>query len=404
MRYQLGPEYISDRAAAVGDSITLQISALAKQMKIEGNDVISFSQGEPDFDTPESIKIAGIEAIQQGKTKYTAVSGIPELKQAIIAKLKRDQGLDYGMDNILVSCGAKHSIFNANMALINPGDEVIIPAPYWVSYPDQVVLAGGVPVIVNTTSATDFKITPDQLQKAVTKKSKVLILCTPSNPTGMLYSKFELKALAEVILKNDLIVYSDEIYEKLIYGGKQHLSIAQISAELKKRTVIINGVSKAYSMTGWRIGYMAASSSIIQAASKIQAQSTSNPTTASQWASVHALNQSEEDMQKMTDAFDKRRMYMVSILTKATELRFYIPHGAFYIFANIRSYIGLSCRSGKVEDSASFCSYLLQEQKVAIVPGSCFGMENFIRLSYSTSMADIEEGIERISHWLKTLK
>lgn len=404
MRYQLGPEYISDRAAAVGDSITMQIGALAKQMKAEGEDVISFSQGEPDFDTPESIKAAGIEAIQQGKTKYTAASGIPELKQAIIAKLQRDQGLDYKEENILVSCGAKQSIFNAHMALLNPGDEVIIPAPFWVSYPEQVVLAGGVPVVAKTSSENWFKLVPENLEKAISKKSKVLILCSPSNPTGMLYSKFEYKALAELILDNDLIVYSDEIYEKLVYGSMKHVSIAQISRELRKRTVIINGVSKAYSMTGWRIGYMAASSSIISAASKVQAQSTSNPTTASQWAAVQALNQPEDDVHKMTAAFDKRRMYMVKILTTATDLQFFIPHGAFYIFASIKAYIGLSCSKGKIEDSTGFCSYLLQEKKIATVPGICFGMENFIRLSYSNSMEEIETGITRLSDWLQTLE
>jgi len=401
--YQLEPEVISHRATAVGDSITLQIGALAKQMKAEGKNVLSFSQGEPDFDTPESIKSAGIEAIQQGKTKYTAASGIPELKEAIIAKLKRDQGLDYQMDNILVSCGAKHSIFNANMALINPGDEVIIPAPYWVSYPDQVVLAGGIPVVVGTSMESGFKITPEQLQKAVTNKSKILILCTPSNPTGMMYSEEELSALAEIVVRNNLIVYSDEIYEKLAYGGKKHFSIAQVSEELKQRTVVINGVSKAYSMTGWRIGYMAAANSIIKAAGKIQAQSTSNPTTSSQWASIYALNETDKDMRKMTAEFNKRREYMVSALNAIPGMSCLMPDGAFYAFANIQSFLGKSSASGKLVDSAGFCNNLLQEQNIATVPGSGFGAEGFIRLSYSTSEADIEEGIGRISQWLKTL-
>lgn len=402
--YQLAPELISHRARAVGDSITLQIGALAKQMKAEGKDVISFSQGEPDFDTPELIKSAGIEAIQQGKTKYTDVSGIPELKEAIIAKLKRDQGLDYQADNILVSCGAKHSIFNAHMALLNPGDEVIIPAPYWVSYPDQVLLAGGVPVIVKTTVLNRFMITAEELKKAITCKSKILILCTPSNPTGMMYSKNELTALAKVIVENNLIVYSDEIYEKLTYSGKKHVSIAQISTEIKQRTVIINGVSKAYSMTGWRIGYMAADSGIIKAASKIQAQSTSNPTTSSQWAAVHALNKAEGEVYKMTNEFNKRREYMIKALFKSPSLECRIPFGAFYVFASIRPYIGMFCASGKLEDSGSFCSYLLKEKSVATVPGSSFGLEGFIRFSYSNSMSEIEEGIDRIKEWLNTLK
>lgn len=402
--YQIGPEVISHRAAAVGDSITLKIGALAKQMKAEGKDVLSFSQGEPDFDTPESIKSVAIKAIEQGKTKYTAASGIPELKQAIIAKLKRDQGLDYREENILVSCGAKHSIFNAHMALINPGDEVIIPAPYWVSYPDQVLLAGGTPVVVNTSMESGFKITPEQLQKALTKKSKILILCTPSNPTGMMYSKEELTALAEVVVQNNLIVYSDEIYEKLAYAGKKHFSIAEVSAELKERTIIINGVSKAYSMTGWRIGYMAAASGIVKAASKIQAQSTSNPTTSSQWASIQALNKAEGDVGKMAAAFDKRRLFMVAALNDIPGVECLTPDGAFYAFPNIQQFIGKRSASGEIVDSASFCNNLLQEQNVATVPGSGFGAEGFIRLSYSTSMTEIETGIGRIREWLSQLK
>lgn len=402
--YQIGPEVISHRAAAVGDSITLKIGAQAKQMKAEGKDVLSFSQGESDFDTPESIKSVAIKAIEQGKTKYTAASGIPELKQAIIAKLKRDQGLDYREENILVSCGAKHSIFNAHMALINPGDEVIIPAPYWVSYPDQVLLAGGTPVVVNTSMESGFKITPEQLQKALTKKSKILILCTPSNPTGMMYSKEELTALAEVVVQNNLIVYSDEIYEKLAYAGKKHFSIAEVSAELKERTIIINGVSKAYSMTGWRIGYMAAASVIVKAASKIQAQSTSNPTTSSQWASIQALNKAEGDVGKMAAAFDKRRLFMVAALNDIPGVECLTPDGAFYAFPNIQQFIGKRSASGEIVDSASFCNNLLQEQNVATVPGSGFGAEGFIRLSYSTSMTEIETGIGRIREWLSQLK
>ena len=401
--YQLQPEVISDRATAVGDSITLRIGALAKQMKAEGKDVLSFSQGEPDFDTPESIKSAGIEAIQQGKTKYTAASGIPQLKQAIITKLQRDQGLDYQEHNIVVSCGAKHSIFNAHMALINPGDEVIIPAPYWVSYPDQVLLAGGVPVIVKTSMASGFKISPEQLQQAVTQKSKIVILCTPSNPTGMMYSEAELRALAEVIVQNNLVVYSDEIYEKLAYGNNRHFSIAQVSDELKARTIVINGVSKAYAMTGWRIGYMAAASGIAKAVNKIQAQSTSNPVTASQWASIEALNNTEHQVQTMTAAFAQRRDFMVAALNGIPGIECLMPDGAFYAFPSIQSFLGKRSASGKLLDSASFCKNLLQEQNIATVPGSGFGAEGFIRLSYSTSMAEIEEGIERMGQWLKTL-
>jgi aspartate aminotransferase len=397
-------EKISRRAKLVGDSITLKIGALAKQMRADGKDVLSFSQGEPDFDTPEPIKAAGIQAVRDGKTKYTAASGLPEIKDAIIAKLKRDQGLDYEPDNILVSCGAKHSIFNAHMALINPGDEVIIPAPYWVSYPDQVTLVGGKPVIIDTNMESEFKITPEQLEKAVSGKTKILLLCTPSNPTGMIYTEAELRALAEVIVAKNLIVYSDEIYEKLIYDGKRHFSIAQVSPELKERTVIINGVSKAYSMTGWRIGYMAASADIVKAANKIQAQSTSNPTTSSQWASICALNEGEEDARKMTAAFDKRRKYMVEALKTIEGMECLLPEGAFYVLPSIQRFLGKSSANGKLVDSATFCKNLLEEQEVATVPGSGFGAEGFIRLSYSTSMEDIEQGIGRIKEWLATLK
>ncbi len=403
LKQELEPDVLSHRAAAIGDSITLKIGALAKQMKAEGENVINFSQGEPDSDTPESIKAAGIKAIQQGKTKYTAASGIPELKQAIIAKLKRDQELDYQEDNILVSCGAKQSIYNAHMALLNPGDEVIIPAPYWVSYPDQVVLAGGVPVIAETSMENNFKLTPKQLQKAISKKSKVLILCTPSNPTGMMYSRDELEALAEVIEQKKLIVYSDEIYEKLVYGHIKHVSIAQISRELQKRTVIINGVSKAYSMTGWRIGYMAADSNIIRAACRIQAQSTSNPTTSSQWASIYALNEAEREVHRMTAALDKRRQYMVTALNAIPGIQCLMPDGAFYVFADIQAFLDKQSVSGRLVDSASFCQNLLQESNVATVPGSSFGTEGYIRLSYSTTMRDIKVGMERIKEWLNGL-
>ena len=401
---QLGPEILSHRTKRIGDSITLKIGALAKQMQVEGKDVLSFSQGEPDFDTPESIKSAGIQAIRDGKTKYTAASGLPEIKQAIIAKLNRDQKLDYKPNNILVSCGAKHTIFNAHMALINPGDEVIIPAPYWVSYPDQVALAGGKPVIINTSIESEFKITAEELEQAVSQKTKAVLLCTPSNPTGMMYTEKELRALGEVIVKNNLIVYSDEIYEKLAYDGKKHFSIAQVSPQLKERTVIINGVSKAYSMTGWRIGYMAAASNIVEAASKIQAQSTSNPTTSSQWASIYALNECEANVHKMTAAFDERRRYIVGALNDIEGMQCLLPDGAFYAFPSIQNFLGRSSVNGKLVDSATFCKNLLEEQNVATVPGSGFGAEGFIRLSYTASMDDIEKGIGRIKQWLDALK
>ena len=402
---QFPSEIISHRANRIQDSITLKIGALAKKKKAEGKPVLSFSQGEPDFDTPEAIKASGIQSILDGKTKYTAASGISELKDAIIDKLKRDQGLDYSPENILVSCGAKHTIFNAHMALINPGDEVIIPAPFWVSYPEQVSLVGGRPVIVNTSMENGFKITAAQLAQAVTPKSKVLLLCSPSNPTGMMYSEKELHALAKVIIKHKLIVYSDEIYEKLAYDGNTHHSIAQISPEMKDRTILINGVSKAYAMTGWRIGYMAAASNIIKAASKIQAQSTSNPTTSSQWAAIYALNNAENQVRDMTAAFDERRKFMVEALNDINGIECLEPEGAFYVFPNIQCFLGKRSNDGKkLVDSATFCECLLEEQNVAAVPGSAFGAEGFIRLSYSSSMEDIEKGIERMRLWLAALR
>ncbi len=401
---KISSESISNRAKNIKDSITLKIGALAKQMRAEGKDVLSFSQGEPDFDTPESIKEVGIQAIQEGKTKYTAAAGIPEIKTAIINKLKRDQGLDYAPENILVSCGAKHSIFNAHMALINPGDEVIIPAPYWVSYPDQVALAEGKPVVVDTTMESGFKIAPEQLEAAITPRSKILMLCTPSNPTGMMYQEDELKALGEVIVKHNLIVYSDEIYEKLAFDGKKHYSIAQVSDELKEGTVLINGVSKAYSMTGWRIGYMAASSTLIKAVNKIQAQSTSNATTSSQWASIQALDAGEGDVQSMVAEFQERRKIMTNALNDIEGVECLLPEGAFYVFPCIKSFIGKSSANGKIEDSAGFCENLLEEVNIATVPGSGFGAEGYIRLSYSCSREDIENGIRRLKEWLATLK
>lgn len=395
---------IAQRASDVSDSITMAISATAQKMKKEGKPVYSFGAGEPDFDTPQRIKQAGIDAIQSGKTKYTAATGIIELKEAVCAKFKADNGLVYTPAQVIISCGAKHSIFNAIMALIDPGDEVIIPAPYWVSYPDQVNLCGGVPVFIETTQETEFKITPQQLRDAITPKTKLFILNSPSNPTGSVYSKSELKALADVIVEKKILVLSDEIYEKLIYGTHTHTSIASFSKEIQDLTLVVNGVAKAYSMTGWRIGYAAGPLPIIKAMGVIQSHSTSNPTTPSQWASVEALIGKGDELAIMRAEFEKRKDVMVRLLNAIPGVKCLDPQGAFYTFPDISAHFGKTTPAGKlISNSAEFCQVLLEEAYVACIPGSGFGAEGFIRLSYATSMSDIEQGLAKLRAWVVSL-
>ncbi len=396
---------ISHRASQTEDSITMAISAMAVQMRKEGKPVISFSAGEPDFKTPIYIQDAGIAAIREGKTTYTAASGIIELKQAICTKLLQDNRLEYKTSNIVVSCGAKQSIYNALMALIDPGDEVIIPVPYWVSYPDQVNLVGGRSVFLPTTEATGFKITAEQLTAAITPKSKLLILCSPSNPTGMVYSRKELEAIARVVVEHSLFVISDEIYEKLIYDDREgHVSIAEVSSDVKALTIVINGVSKAYSMTGWRIGYAAAPAAIADAMGKIQSHCTSNPATPSQWASLAALTGDASEITAMKNEFHQRRDVMVAALNQIPNLSCVMPMGAFYAFPNVSKCYGKRSVSGEVTNSASFCKLLLQDALVACVPGSGFGADDYIRLSYATSMTNITEGLQRIHQWVESLR
>lgn len=395
---------ISHRASQTEDSITMAISAMAVQMRKEGKPVISFSAGEPDFKTPTFIQDAGISAIRDGKTTYTAASGIIELKQAVCAKLRQDHGLEYSPANIVISCGAKQSIYNALMALVNPGDEVIIPVPYWVSYPDQVNLVGGRSVFIPTTEATQFKITPEQLLAAITPKTKLLILNSPSNPSGMIYSRKELEAIARIIVEHSILVISDEIYEKLIYDESEgHVSIAEISPEAKALTIVINGVSKAYSMTGWRIGYAAAPVDIADAMGKIQSHCTSNPTTPSQWASVAALTGDTSEITAMKNEFHTRRDAMVAALNAIPGITCEMPMGAFYAFPNVSQCFGKRSATGLITDSASFCKLLLQDVFVAAVPGSGFGSDQNIRLSYATSMTNITEGIQRLHQWIESL-
>ncbi len=396
---------IANRAADVTDSITMAISALAMKLKKEGQDVLSFGAGEPDFDTPDVIKQAAIKAIEQGKTKYTAATGIAELKEAVCAKFLKENGVGYSPAQIVISCGAKHSIFNAIMALINPGDEVIIPAPYWVSYPDQVQLCGGKPVFIETDDRSAFKITPQQLRDAITPKTKLFILNSPSNPTGSVYSRAELAALAEVLVEKQVLVLSDEIYEKLIYAGHEHVCIAALSEEIKALTILVNGVAKAYAMTGWRIGYTAAPPAIATAMGMIQSHSTSNPTTPAQWASVAALTQPIPEVEMMRCEFESRRVLMVEGLNQIPGVRCVMPAGAFYTFPNVSGLFGKTTLSGVViRDSAQLCELLLKEALVACVPGSGFGAEGYIRLSYATSRSDIQRGIERIHQWVSALQ
>ena len=395
---------ISKRASTIEDSITMAISATAKKMKQEGLDVLSFSAGEPDFHTPDHIKKAGIEAIEAGKLFYTPASGILELKEAICEKFQNDQSLTYKPNQIIVSSGAKHSLYNIFQAIIDPGDEVIIPSPYWVSYPAQVTLNDGVPVIIDTSDATGFKITAEQLKAAITKRTKCLILTSPSNPTGAVYTKKELNEIAQVAVDNNLFVISDEIYEKLIYDGS-HTSIAELGTEIKIKTIVVNGVSKAYSMTGWRIGYLAANDQIAAAINKIQSQTTSNPATPSQWASIQALKHGEADINTMKAAFNKRRQLMVNLLNNIEGINCLIPDGAFYAFPNISGCFGKVTPAGnRIESSFDFCKYLLDDKLVASIPGSGFGADDYIRLSYATSESDIENGLKRISEFANSLK
>lgn len=396
-------EFISTQAAKIEGSITMAISALAKSMKDEGKDVLSFSAGEPDFPTPERISNAGIQAIKDGQTTYTAASGMPSLRQAISGKIKRDLNIDYSADEIVVSCGAKHSIYNCLYAVINPGDEVLIPAPYWVSYPSQVQLVGGEPVILETTEASSFKITAEQLANAITEKTKLLILNSPSNPTGSVYSREELEALAQVIVEKKILVLSDEIYAKLVYGAAQHTSIASISSQIKDLTLLVDGASKAYSMTGWRIGYVAGPKSIIQVMNRMQSHSTSNPTTPSQFAALEAFSGGDEDVNEMKVAFEKRRQYMYDALNQIPGISCIMPDGAFYMFVNISACFGKACSSGTITGSLDFCEYLLKEAEVALIPGAAFGSNDFVRMSYATSPEVIEQGIQRILNWVSSL-
>lgn len=394
---------LSTRATLIKPSPTLAVTAKAAALKAAGRDIIGFGAGEPDFDTPEHIKQAAVEAIRAGFTKYTPVGGIDELKDAVIAKLSRDNGLAYSRPEIMVSCGAKHSLYNLAQVLFGEGDEVIVPAPYWVSYPDLVVLAGGTPVILPTLEKNGFKVSPEALREAVTGRTKALILNSPSNPTGSAYTEAELKALAEVVLETGILVITDDIYEKILYDGRRFSNIVSVDGRLKDRAIVVNGVSKAYAMTGWRIGYAAGPREVIKAATDLQSQNTSNPTSIAQKASVAALNGDESVVRAMVVEFQKRRNIITAGLNAVPGLSCRLPEGAFYVFPNVEGLCGRPWRGKTLDGSTGVTEFLLEEANVAVVPGIAFGDDRFVRLSYATSMKNIEEGLRRIAKAVASL-
>jgi len=394
---------ISKTVQNIEQSLTLALTAKAKQMKKQGLDVVGFGAGEPDFDTPEHIKEIAIEDIKNGVTKYTPTGGTPELKEAICKKFKRDNGLDYQPNQILVSPGAKFSLYAAIMALCDHGDDVIIPSPFWLTYPEQVKAAGGNPVYIQTGVESEFKIKPEQLEKAITPRTSIFILNSPSNPTGAVYTKTELEALADILLKTNIAIISDEVYECLLYDDVKFVSFPTLRPELKERTIIVNGVSKTYSMTGWRIGYAAGPADVIGAMNRLQDHSTSNPTSFTQRASAHAILGDQTCVEKMRQAFDERRKYMVQRLNSIPGVKCAAPKGAFYVFPDVSSFYGKKLAGKQVNGSVELANVLLEEFKVAVVPGKPFGDDRCERLSYAMSMQDIVKGLDRIEAALKSM-
>jgi aspartate aminotransferase len=385
---------ISQRAAALTPSLTLAIDAKAKQMKADGLDVVGFGAGEPDFDTPQHIKDAAAKALAAGFTKYTPSSGIPELRQAIADKFQRENGLSYKPSQVIVSCGGKHSCYNTILATCQDGDEVIIPAPYWLSYPEMVKLAGAQPVIVPTTDQTEFKMTPDQLRAAITTRTRLLVLNSPSNPTGSVYTPAELRALADICVEKHVLIMSDEIYEHLLYDGAIHQSVASFSAEHQEHTIIVHGFAKAWSMTGWRLGFLAAPEPIAKAIDAIQSHSTSNPTSFAQKGAVAALTGPQDHLKAWLAEYNRRRTVAWERLNRIPGISCVNSKGAFYLFPNI-SRTGLK--------STEFCARLLEQQKVAAVPGIAFGADDYLRISYATSLANIEKGLDRLDQFARSL-
>jgi len=400
---------LAHRLKKIKPSATLAVTALANSLKAQGVDVIGFGSGEPDFDTPQSIKDAAIKALVDGKTKYTPSGGIPELKKAIVQKFKRDNNLEYKLSEVTVNCGGKHSFYNLMQVLLNSGDEVIIPAPYWVSYPDIVLLADGTPVVIHTDESTNFKITPEMLKKHINKKTKAVVINSPSNPTGSMYTLDELKALGELLKNYDICIITDDIYESIVYNGNKFYNILNAIPELKSKTMVLNGVSKTYSMTGWRIGYMAGDETIIKQVEMVQSQSVSNPTSIAQWAAVEAIMGDQSFINEMLQAFTRRKEMIVKGLNDINGVECHNPDGAFYVFPNVKKIYQCNGFKHIIDNykgdslSSKLSSYLLEEARVAVVPGVAFGSDNNVRLSFATSDKSIIEGLKRIQEAIEKL-
>jgi len=390
----------SKRASAIHESSTLAVSALANRLKAEGKDVINFGTGEPDFDTPENIKAAAIEAIRAGKTKYTPAAGLPALKEAVCRRLEADLGVHYEPGEIVVASGAKHSIYIALCSLLDEGDEVIVPAPYWVTYTEAVAMAGGKSVVLRTAAGDGFKLRPEALEAAITDKTKLLILNNPSNPTGMCYDASELRAICEVCVKHDLWIMSDEIYYKLIYDGRVFTSVASLSEEIKAHTILVNGVSKSYAMTGWRIGYTACDAKLAKVMSNYLSHATSAPSTISQWAAIEALTGEQESVEAMRKVFEERRSYMAGRINELPGVSCLLPEGAFYIMMNIEALVGKTLGGKVIHDGGDFAMAFLEAENVALVPCAGFGEPNYLRWTYAASMEDIRRGLDRLAHFL----
>jgi len=397
---------LADRLKTLAPSSTLAVQAKARELRARGIDVISFGAGEPDFDTPERIKQAALQAMRRGQTKYTEVGGVPELRAAVCAKLKRDDGLEYVPDEILVSCGAKHTLYNLVTALLNPGDEMLVPSPFWVSYPEQARLLGAVPVSVETREATGFDLDPERLRAAVTPRTKLIVLNSPNNPTGAVFSREALEAVARLAVERGLWVVSDECYESLTFEGR-HVSIASLGPDIKARTVVVNTCSKAYAMTGWRIGYAAGPRALIRAMTDVQSQVTSNPSSVAQWAAVEALSGPQDDVAKMAGEFDRRRRLIIAGLNALPGVTCVMPKGAFYAFANVSGLFGRTWTHGETQTplkgSVDVTGFLLEAARVAVVPGLDFGSDAHVRLSYATSDTLISEGLTRMKAAIATL-
>lgn len=395
---------VSKMLCQITPSMTIAITAKAKKMVQDGIDIVGFGAGEPDFDTPEHIAEAGVQAIREGKTRYTSAYGIDWLREEICGKLKEDNGLEYEIDQIILSSGAKHSLSTALQAICDPGDEVVVPLPYWVSYPEMVKIAGGVPVIVKTQKENGFKVTARQLSENITSRTKAVMLNSPTNPVGTVYSRKELEEIAEVVVEKDIFVISDEIYEKLVYDGTQHISIASLNPQIKARTILVNGMSKAYAMTGWRLGYAAASRDVIKAMGTIQGHAISHPSSITQYAGVAALAGDQTIVSRMTEEYDLRRRYVMKRLDAIDKLEYIKPLGAFYFYISLKYLLGKSFKGKLIDSSITFSELLLEEAMVAVIPGKAFGDDGYIRISYATSMEQIEKGLDRMEEFIGKLE